>query len=81
MIQIKRDKNKELLCKQLELLAEQSKGAPDEELTMLSGAMSEIYKLLLCPPQTPFVICIAVVNVYLIIGFLILIKKLFGSKS
>lgn len=34
---------KELLRKQMELLAEQSKGATDRELAELSSAISEIY--------------------------------------
>lgn len=37
-------KEKELLRKQLELLAEQSKGATDRELSELSIAMCEVYK-------------------------------------
>lgn len=37
-------KEKELLRKQLELLAEQSKGATDRELSELSVAMCEVYK-------------------------------------
>lgn len=38
------NKEKELLRKQLELLAEQSKGATDRELSELSVAMCEVYK-------------------------------------
>lgn len=37
-------KEKELLRKQLELLAEQSSGATDRELAVLSGAMCETYR-------------------------------------
>ena len=37
-------KEKELLRKQLELLAEQSKGATDRELSELSIAMCGVYK-------------------------------------
>lgn len=36
-------KERELLRKQLELLAEQSNGATDRELAELSAAMSDIY--------------------------------------
>lgn len=37
-------KKKELLRKQLELLAEQSKSATDNELARLSVAMCEVYR-------------------------------------
>ena len=46
------DKEKELLRKQMELLAEQSKSADDRELAHLSTAMCETYRELQAKSRT-----------------------------
>lgn len=72
-------KEKELLRQQLHLLAEQSKGAIETDLSEMSDSMCEVYKLL---TQAEFVfIAQFAVLAYLFVGFLILLKKLFRSKS
>ena len=72
-------KQEELLRQQLELLAEQSKGAMEEDLSNLSNSMCEVYKLLTQSHAAFFANLI--VGAYFFVGFLILIKKLFRSKS
>lgn len=47
-----REKDEEILRKQLELLAERSKDAIESELKDLSIAMCEIYKMLHSPSFT-----------------------------
>lgn len=67
---------RELLRKQMEMLAEQSKVATDIELPQLSEAMNDIYKSFLAPAKmTAFAVGLSIANAYLIIGFLVNIKK------
>ena len=76
------DKERELLRKQLELLAEQSKDAMLEEMPCLTTAMCEVCKEL----ERHF--CIAtfsagflIMSANLIICFMVQIKKLFRSEA
>lgn len=72
-------KERKLLCRQLELLAEQSKVAMEKDLSEMSDSMCEIYKLL---NYTVFTIAAQfAVYTYLVVGFLVLLKKLFRCKS
>lgn len=71
-------KNKrELLHKQLELLAEQSKSATDTELAELSAAMCRIYEKLELPvlPLSFAILLFTCFNS--LISILILVEKLF----
>lgn len=72
-------REKELLRQQLELLAERSKGAMEKDLSELSDPMCEVYKLL---NYTVFTISAQfAVYAYLVVGFLVLLKKLFRCKA
>ena len=72
-------KEKELLRQQLELLAEQSKTAMEEDLSNLSNSMCEVYRLL---NQSVFSVTTQLAMfAYFVVGFLILLKKLFRGKS
>ena len=72
-------KEKELLRKQLEILAKQSKDLPDKELSLLSSSMNDIYKTLTMN-ELLLAFCFMVLP-YFVIGVLVHIKKLFWSKS
>lgn len=75
-------KEKEILRKQLELLAEQSKEATDKELCELSDAMSDIYTSLCRPANGAAVLIgIFVTNAYFVVGFLVHVKKLFRGET
>lgn len=65
-------KEKELLRKQLELLAEQSGDALPNELSNLSAAMCKVYDKLKCPTLR-FVLLFAVL-LDLLVSILILVK-------
>lgn len=75
-------KEKEILRKQLELLAEQSKSATEDELPRISVAMCDIYKALVGP-----IIALALVANFTImfaklaIGFFVHVKKLLRSEA
>ena len=69
-------KEKELLRKQMELLAEQSKSAIDDELVRLSTAMCETYRELKCPiPMS--IAFFSAVSLNLLISILVLVEKFF----
>lgn len=72
-------KQEELLRQQLELLAEQSKGAMEEDLSNLSNSMCEVYKLLTQSHAAFFANLI--VGAYSAVCFLILLKKFFRSNA
>ena len=76
-------KEKELLRKQVELLAEQSKSATDSELARLSTAMCEVYKQLETDSLHRRVLLgialFSVVGLDLLISIIVLIEKLFGG--
>lgn len=67
-------KEKELLRKQLELLAEQSKSATDRELAELSVAMRDIYQNLLEPSLSFRGVLFLAVGLDLLVSILILIQ-------
>ena len=78
-----RSEERELLHKQLELLAEQSKKCRfiDNELQSMSGSMNEIYKSLKIEiGSILFQFCMLII-VYSIMNILVLIKKLLRSKT
>ncbi|OKZ90634.1 MAG: hypothetical protein BHV95_13320 [Clostridiales bacterium Nov_37_41] len=77
------EKETEMLCKQMNLLAEQSKEAVDlSEITALSTAMCEVHNTLIRKTLlTISIACIFVVIANLTVNFIILIKKFFGSKT
>lgn len=70
-------KEKELLRKQLELLAEQSKGAVDKELSELSAAMCNVYASLKRPTVATLLGMLAAVNAQLVVYLAVHNKKLF----
>jgi hypothetical protein len=72
-------KEKELLCQQLELLAEQSKGAMEKDLSELSDSMCEVYKSISQSHAAFFASLIVGAN--LVVCFLILLKKFFRSND
>ena len=74
-------KEKEILRKQLELLAEQSKSATEDELPRISVAMCDIYKALNHPFATLVFIALLAVFAKLTIGFFVHIKKLLRSET
>lgn len=65
---------KELLRKQLQLLAEQSKNADDRELPALSSAMARIYEALLRPSLSFRIVLGLAVGLDLLISVLIHIQ-------
>lgn len=69
-------KEKELLRKQLVLLAEQSKTAIDIDLASISDSMNGIYKSLIL---TRFLTLFLLVSAYFCVCFLIIVKKFFRS--
>lgn len=71
-------KEKELLRQQLELLAKQSNGAMEKDLSELSDSMCEVYRLLAQSHAAFFANLIVGAN--LVVCFLILLKKLFRGK-
>lgn len=72
-------RKRKLLRQQLQLLAEQSQTAYESDLAELSNSMCKIYKLL---NQSAFAVAAEfAVFAYLVIGFLILLKKLLWSKT
>ena len=77
------EKETEMLRKQMNLLAEQSKEAVDSsEIKALSTAMCEVHNTLI--RKTLLTISIAgifVVIANFTVNFIILIKKFFGSKT
>lgn len=73
-------KERELLRKQMELLAEQSESATDEELVRLSTAMCDTYKELLIPILAG-VALFSAVGSDLLICILVLIKKFLRRDS
>ena len=66
-------REKKLLRQQLELLAEQSKGATDSELARLSAAMCEVYKTLFseCLHKCLVGALLFAICLYLVAGILI----------
>lgn len=72
-------KEKELLRQQLELLAKQSKGAMETDLSELSDSMCGVYKLLAQSHAAFFANLIVGAN--LAVCFLILLKKFFRSNA
>lgn len=68
-------KEKELLRKQMELLAEQSKSAVDDELVRLSTAMCEVYRLLEAGSRKRWLQCscalLSTMLIYLLIRILV----------
>lgn len=72
------NKEKELLRKQLELLAEQSDGATDRELVGLSGAMCEVYRELVGNRLALGLALLSAVGLDLLVCFFVHIKKTFG---
>ncbi len=75
-------KNKKILHRQLELIAEDSNGAVGSELSNHSIAMCNICKTLICYSSIlPFCMLCFCVTAYSVIGFLIRIKKLFRTKA
>ena len=70
-------KEKELLLKQLELLAEQSSGAVDRELAELSTAMCEVYRALIRDRLLTSFAVFSSVGFNLLICILVHIKKPF----
>lgn len=71
-------REKELLRKQLELLAEQSKGATEEEITGLSAAMCKVYETLHCPIRGTGFVIFAVSLANLFVSILIHVQNIFG---
>lgn len=72
----------ELLRKQLELLAERSKGAYEKDLAELSCSMCEIYGHIRKSRMTMAAIAaFPVVCAYLVVCFKILVKELFRRNA
>lgn len=67
-------KERELLRKQLELLAEQSNGAVEDDLASLSSAMVEIYDRLEHPIMIGRLALLFLVLSNLVVSILILVK-------
>lgn len=76
-------KEKELLRKQLELLAEQSRVADDRDLAHLSTAMCETYRELQAESRSRSlafrVALLSVIGLDLLVSIIVLIEKLFGA--
>lgn len=72
-------REKELLRQQLELLAKQSKGALEKDLSELSDSMCAVYKLL-AQSHTAFFTNL-IVGANLAVCFLILLKKFFRNNA
>lgn len=73
---------KEILRRQLELLAEDSEKAYADELGKLSNAMVDIYKLINRPAVNAALLkCFFVMNTYFVVCFLVYVKKLFWGKT
>ena len=74
---------KELLRKQLELLAEQSIAAEDRDLANMSSAMCEIYRELKAESRSGRIpLCIALLSVAgldLLVSIIVLIENLLGG--
>lgn len=66
--------DRKLLRKQLELLAEQSKGATESELAELSVAMCKVCRELDRPVLLAGVSLLLAVCLYLVVGILVQIK-------
>lgn len=83
MVEEKKDnvfaQERELLHKQLELLAEQSKGAMEKDLSELSDSMCKIYRSIMQSHAAFFASLIVGAN--LIVCFLILLKKFFRGDT
>ena len=71
-------RKRKLLRKQMELLAEQSKSAVDEELANLSTAMCEIYRELNRSIHARLTL-FSVVGLELLVGIVILVEKCLGG--
>lgn len=71
-------KEKELLRKQMELLAEQSGDALERDLADLSSAMCEVYRELVRDRLTVGVTLFSAVSLNLLVCVLVHIKKSFG---
>ena len=75
-------KEKDMLREQMKLLAEQSRDALDSDLAILSNAMCEVYKALVCPSGSTLIRAhFLIMCMHLIINFAIFVKKLFWSKT
>lgn len=74
-------KERKLLRRQLELLAEQSEGALPEELTDLSAAMCKVYKSLVTERSILFVALSAVQSFDLTVYGVVQIVKLLGRET
>lgn len=72
-------KEKELLRKQLALLAEQSKASLNIDLSSLSNSMVRIYRTLVL--EHALFISLLIMDANLFIGILVHVKKLFGRHS
>lgn len=78
---MKRKSEKELLCQQMKLLAEESKNALPKELPELANAMCEIYKTLKSPSgHAAFGACFFFISTYFVIRFLVHVQKLLRAK-
>lgn len=79
---MKRKSERELLCQQMELLAEESKDTTQVELTRLTSAMCEVCRTLECSHGgATRITFFFFVSAYFVVSILIQIKKLFRSES